>query len=313
MILSVTSNPSIDRTLSIPQLTVGAVNRATGAVHYAGGKGLNVSRAVSTLGGDVVTTGPLAGHLGQIVADLAAAEGLTTDWYWLKTGETRLCLLLNHESGADTVINEPGPASLEKAWGKFAAHIRGLAAQAGAVAFMGSVPPAVPPEALGELARSLVSPDRTVYLDTSGQPLASALAQPAGLAIKINRTELAEGLNLADSSPAQLIEAGQSLLKRGAALVVVTLGAEGALTVTPQGSWQATPPALEAVSTVGSGDSLLAGLAVTRLAGGSMEAALAVGVACGAANALTRLPGRFERAKMEMLLEQVQCDNISQG
>ncbi len=307
MLLSVTSNPTIDRTLHLPYLTVGEVHRATAVHMAAGGKGLNVTRAARTLGGEVLATGPLAGHSGRLVADLAAAEGLRADWYWLKSGETRTCLLINHDTGDATVINEPGESLSQVDWAGFAAHVERLAGQARAVAFSGSLPPGVNPAALSALAHAVVAPERAVYLDTSGAALAFALGRPGGLCLKVNRAELAAELHLTtdEFSMGIIMAVGQSLLARGAALIVVTLGREGALAMTPEGCWQASAPPVEVVSTVGSGDSMLAGLALARLEGRSLEAALVFGVACGAANATTRLPGRFERNTVETLLTQV--------
>jgi 1-phosphofructokinase family hexose kinase len=243
------------------------------------------------------------------VADLALAEGLTTDWYWLSQGETRTCTLINHDAGDTTVINEQGPVLSAEDWTGFAAHIRQVARQARAVAFSGSVPLGVAPETLGELARSLVAPGRAIYVDTSAAPLVALLAQPEGLCLKVNRAELAGGLELdpAQHSLADLVEGAQALISQGAALVVATMGSEGALMATPEGRvWQAIAPPLEVVSTVGSGDSMLAGLAVARLRGQSFSDALAFGVACGSANVLSSLPGRFEQSQVETLLGQVE-------
>lgn len=313
MLLTITANPTIDRTLHVPHLTVGEVHRAMAVHMAAGGKGLNVTRAARTLGGEVLATGPLAGHAGRLVADLAVAEGLKADWYWLKSGETRTCLLITHETGDATVINEPGESLSEADWAGFGAHVERLVGQARAVAFSGSLPSGVNPAALSALARAVVATERTVYLDTSRAALAAALAQPTGLCLKANRAELAAELHLTvdEFSIETIIAVGQSLLARGAALIVVTLGSEGALAMTPEGCWQASPPPVEVVSTVGSGDSMLAGLAVARLEGRSLEAALTFGVACGAANATTRLPGRFERNTVETLLTQVNVKRIA--
>jgi len=314
MLLTITSNPAIDRTLHVPHLKVGAVHR-TAQVHLAaGGKGLNVARAARTLGNRVMVTGPLAGHTGRMVADLAAAEGLLADWYWMELGETRTCLLLTHDLGDATVINETGPILSEAAWQGFVAHIQRLAQKAQAVAFSGSLPPGVAPGELGRLARSLVTTERAVYLDSSGAALAEALVQPTGLCIKVNREELAAGLGIEIQDKATCLKAGEELLARGAALVVVTLGHEGALAIAPEvgtsgpGCWYAGAPPIEVVSTVGSGDALLAGLAVARLRGQNLGAALALGVACGAANALGRQPGRFEKNMVEALLERIGVD-----
>jgi len=312
MLLTVTSNPTIDRTLHVSHMTVGAVHRADDVHLAAGGKGLNISRAARTLEQDVLATGPLAGRAGQIVADLALAEGLAADWYWLSQGETRTCLLINHNSGDATVINEQGPMVSDEDWAGFAAYVAALAQQAAAVAFAGSVPLGVRPQALGELACSLVSTNRTVYVDTSGAALAALLAQPQGLCIKVNQAELATalGLDLGDHPIDRLVEAGQMLLNQGVALVVVTLGSDGAIAIAPSGVWQAKPPSIEVISTVGSGDSLLAGLAITRLEGKAVDESLAFGVACGSANALSDLPGRFERSQVEALLELVHTSGL---
>lgn len=310
MLLTVTSNPTIDRTLHLSHMAVGAVHRADEVHLAAGGKGLNVSRAARTLGHEALATGPLAGRAGQIVADLAVAEGLVADWYWLSEGETRTCLLINHNTGDATVINEQGPTMSDEAWRGFAAHVAALAQKVQAVAFAGSVPRGVRPEALGELARSLVSVDRAVYVDTSGTALAAVLAQAAGLCVKVNQAELATalGLKLGNQPINRLVEAGQILLDQGATLVVVTLGGDGAIAITPNGVWRAKSPSIEVVSTVGSGDSMLAGLAVARLEGKTFADSVAFGVACGSANALSGLPGRFERGQVEALLAGVKTD-----
>ncbi|MBE7550277.1 MAG: hexose kinase [Anaerolineales bacterium] len=310
MLLTITPNPTIDRMLHVPTLTTGLVHRATSMQVGAGGKGLNVARAARTLGGKVMVTAPLAGHSGRLLADLLALEGLPADWYWLESGETRAAELLTHDSGDATVINEPGENMSPQAWSDFAGHVERLAAQARAVAFCGSLLPGVEPEALGVLARALVSPQRAVYLDTSVAALAAVLAQPSGLCLKVNRAELAVGLgrSVEDFSIGQVIEAGLALLAQGAVLVVVTLGAEGGLAIAPEGCWQASSPQVEVVSTVGSGDSFLAGLAVARMEGRSLASALALGVACGAANATTNLPGRFEHSVVETLLSQINVE-----
>jgi 1-phosphofructokinase family hexose kinase len=252
----------------------------------------------------VVATAPLAGHSGRLVADLAAVEGLPTAWHWLPAGETRTCVTLIHASGDATVINEPGELLAEADWSGFAGHLKGLADLARAVAFCGSLPPGVTALGLGALARSLVSQERTVYLDTSAVVLAGILAEPVGLCLKVNQAELAGGLGvtLGDLSLGRMIEVGRDLLERGAALLVVTLGAAGAVAISREGCWQASPPPVQVVSSAGGGDALLAGLAVARMYGQSLADALALGVACGTANALASQAGRIERGMVEALL-----------
>jgi 1-phosphofructokinase family hexose kinase len=309
--LVVTSNPAIDRRIHVAQLAVSEVNRATQVENGAGGKGLNVVRAARTLGCHAIATAPLGGHTGHLFADLAAAEGLDTDWYWLGAGDTRISMLITHNNSDTTVINEPGPTFSKKDWLEFLAHIRRLANQSDAIAFSGSFPPGVGAAEFCALARSLVLPERNVYLDTSGEVLQLALAQPDGLCIKVNREELAAGLQQPLAEISDVVKAGQMILTRGAALVVVTLGRKGAIVITSKGCWQANSPAISVTSTVGSGDSLLAGFAVSLLNGGSIKNALKLGVACGAANAKSHLPGRFEQKMVEELLLLVDAKRVA--
>lgn len=311
MLLVVTPNPAIDRTLHVPQLRGGELARAASVHLAAGGKGMNLCRVARMLGVDVTATGPLAGYTGQIVRDLARAEGIAADWFWLESGQTRTCLLVNHDDRDSTIINEIGPVVSAGEWRGLAAHLHRLAERAQAVAFAGSVPPGVSPAELAALARRLAAAGHPVYLDTSGDTLAAALARPDGLSIKINRDELAEGLGVELDNRRQVVEAGQMLVSRGAALVVVTLGGRGALAVAAEGCWYAAAPQVKVVSTVGSGDALLAGLLAARLEGQSLAGALAWGVACGAANAATPLAGRFEPTAARTLLRQVRCEPAS--
>jgi 1-phosphofructokinase family hexose kinase len=196
------------------------------------------------------------------------------------------------------------------AWLEFLTHIRRLAKDSGAIAFSGSLPPGVDAQEFCVLARSLALPERKVLLDTSGEVLQLALAQPAGLCIKVNREELAAGLRRPLAVMSDIVRAGKMLLARGATLVVVTLGSKGAIVVAPEGCWQAGSPKISVASTVGSGDSMLAGFAVALLNDQSVEDALRLGVACGAANATSHLPGRFEQKLVGELLAQVETKEI---
>ncbi len=314
MLLAVAPNPSLDRILTVPHMTVGEVHRATGVRLVPAGKGLNVARAARILGCQVLTTGPLGGRSGQMVADLAQEEGFAADWYRLNAGDTRTCLLINHDDRDTTVINEPGPAVSSKDWEEFVTHLKHLGQQVKAIAFAGSLPPGIPPEDFAAVARLLAGGGRTVYVDTSAKALTAMLAGPKGLSIKVNLQELATGFGISvqDQSIGRTVEMGQKLLDRGAAMVAITLGSEGALAITPDGAWQATPPPVDIISTVGSGDSLLAGLAVAQLEGQPIDAALAFGVACGSANAQSSTPGKFEREEVEQLLAQVDVTRISE-
>ena len=313
MLLTVTPNPSVDRILHVPHLTAGDVHRATSLQLAAAGKGINVTRTAHIVGCNVVATAPLGGRNGQLLDDLVQAEGFSPNWFQLKSGETRTCILITHDTGDTTVVNEEGPLLSTEEWDAFEAHIQKLATNAEAIVFSGSIPLGVNPQAFARLTRSLVNGSRAVYVDTSNAPLAAILANPEGLCLKVNQHELAVGLgfNLGDKPIDRLIKAGHSLLERGASLVVVTLGSSGALATTKTGSWQATPPTIDLVSTVGSGDAMAAGFAVARLQKKSVADSLVFAVACGSANALNNVPGRVDLVQLDALQNQVELRQMA--
>lgn len=302
MLLVVATNPSVDRTLDLPRLVPGQVHRALSVRLGAGGKGLNVARAARTLGVPCLATGFLAGHTGRLVADLARAEGLEADWHLLGSGETRNCHLINHPGGDATVINEPGSAVPEAEWAAFEAHLDRLAADARAVALAGSLPPALDAEVYAALCRRLARRVGRVYVDSSTQHLGAVVGHPAGLVIKVNRAELAGAVGRPLDEPGRMVAECRALVGAGAEAVVVTLGAAGALGANRDGAWRVAGPEVRLVSSVGSGDSFLAGMAAAALAGRPFPETLAWGAACGAANASTELPASFTRQDAERLL-----------
>ncbi len=308
MLLIVASNPAIDRTLHVPCLEPGRVHR-TGRVHLgAGGKGLNVARAARILGFPARVTGCLAGHTGDLVADLAHQEGLEACWHRLPRGETRNCLLLNHDQGDATVINEAGPTLEPEDWEHFAGHIQHLAEEAEAVVLAGSVPPSVDPERYAGLCRRLARRVGRVWVDSPGPPLAALLRDPAGLSLKVNRTELAEALGQDLEAPGRMGAALRALIGAGACLAGITLGPHGALVATPEGAWRVTTPEVDLVSSVGSGDAFLAGLAVGTLQHEGFSEALGLAAACGAANAETPYPARFQPDRVAELRARCQVE-----
>lgn len=309
--LSITPNASIDRLLHLPELHVGAVQRATAVQVEVGGKGLNVGRTLKILGQTVTMTGFITGQSGKQAEHLAAQEGLPVQWYWGNRGETRTNLHLLRPQGDVTLINEPGPTLSAADRQGFADHVRVLAAPAEVISFCGSLPLGLEPEWLPQLAGELAAAGKTVYIDTSHAPLTAVLQQPTNLCIKVNQLELAAGLGLETDSPTseKIIAAGETLLKRGATLVVITLGSEGAIGMTAHDCWRAETPDITGicnlVSTAGCGDAMLAGLMAGQFEQRSLAESLRLGVACGTANISSHSPGQFEPSLLSPLLERV--------
>jgi 1-phosphofructokinase len=285
MLLCFTPNPAIDRVLLAPGFRHAESVRVADAREAAGGKGVNVARVARTLGLPARICGPLAGANGQRIAALAEAEGFDTRWVWLAEGESRICMLVIDQGAPDTlVINERGPTTNAADWDALAQLVKSEAAQASAVAVSGSLPPGVPPERLIALLREL-SGRSPIYLDTSGTALTAALDLPLAL-LKVNADELGEALGTAITTPAQARAAAAHVQSRGPAAVIVSLGSAGAVAVDTSGVWLASPPAIAAISAVGSGDAMLAGVAAALADRRGLAEALRLGVACGAANTL---------------------------
>jgi fructose-1-phosphate kinase PfkB-like protein len=175
MILCITPNPAIDRTLIVPGLTLSTVHRARKNIVPAGGKGLNVARVIRTLGGEPLCMGFAGGHSGQLLADLAQKDGLPSAWTDL---ETRTCTILVAEEGDATVINEPGPAVTNMEWKRLQQDVREQASSAKFACLSGSLPPDSSMESFHELLSILTSEGKKVWVDTSGLPLRAALMQP---------------------------------------------------------------------------------------------------------------------------------------
>jgi 1-phosphofructokinase len=265
VIVTVTPNPSIDRTLRIPPLVRGHVIRAVSATAEAGGKGINVARALALHGEATVALAPLsAASAATFTALLGAAAPLDAVPI---TGSARVNVSLVEDDGTVTKVNEPGPELSSAEVDALVARVAGLAAGAEWVAGCGSLPPGAPPDLYARIAARLPAAVR-VAVDADGVALREAAE--AGVALlKPNLTEL-EGL-VGGPLPTlgAVIEAATALVARGVEGVLVSLGADGAAFVDSAGATHAEARIDDVVNTVGAGDALLAGFLA---AGGGHEA-----------------------------------------
>lgn len=308
MLLTVTPNSALDRSLVAPNFRSLDVCRIREVKEAAGGKGLNVSRVAKALDFPTRACGVLAGETGRKVAALAEAEGIEASWYWLRRGETRTCtLLIDPEQGDDLALNEAGPAMIGAEWGEFARIVRKLAPHCDALVFCGSLPSDVPYTTYVRLLRELSESGFHVVLDTSGPALRNALSLPL-TAIKVNAHELGEAMGRPINSIEDALEAASSVIEQGPKLVSVTLGASGAVAVTAEERCVAVPPALKPISTVGSGDAFLAGLVVSLLRDIPLPEALRMAVACGSVNAGHIGGGITPAHEVAQMLSQVQVE-----
>ncbi|MBG0833190.1 1-phosphofructokinase [Planomonospora sp. ID67723] len=284
MIVTLTINPSLDRTIEVGSLTRGAVIRAAAAHLDPGGKGVNVSRALLANRVPSCAVVPFGGDEGRRLVTLLSAEGIDMVTVPV-TGPTRSNVALAESDGTVTKVNEPGTALSAAELDAVAEAVLGAARSADWVVASGSLPPRVPADLYARLCRRFARAGILVAVDTSGPALTAAL--PAGPAlVKPNREELAEATGMAITTLGDAVEAARRLRAMGARTVLASLGADGAVLLQDDGTWYGEGPVSEPRSTVGAGDAMLAGFLA---AGARGEEALAEALAW--ASAAVALPG----------------------
>jgi len=326
MILTLTANPSLDRTIEVPGPVLrGQVQRAVWAGQQPGGKGVNVSRAVAAADRDTLAV--LPGDIDDPVLTGLDAIGLAHRS--VPTGTPlRSNITVTEPDGTTTKINEPGSPLSPQAQDELLDLVAEQAVGASWVVLAGSLPPGVDDDFYARAIKRIRQLDRPplIAVDTSGAPLAAALMASPDL-IKPNAEELAELLNAAgllhasglrdDSDPrdaveslgtaelhtiADRLESSPQLTARATSTllnargprprsILATLGAGGAVLAQPDAAWHAQHPPTDVVSTVGAGDSTLAGYLLGLTGGRELDAALARAVAYGAAAARLRGTG----------------------
>ncbi|TFV67313.1 UNVERIFIED_ORG: 1-phosphofructokinase family hexose kinase [Bacillus sp. AZ43] len=294
-VVTLTANPSLDRTLSLPgPLREGAVLRLLGAVTEPGGKGVNVARAVAAAGVGAVPVLPAAAH-DPIVAALGG-QGLPPVTVPVHA-PVRTNYTLAAPDGTTTKLNEPGVPLDDATRAALTEALRLHAAGARWIVLSGSLPPSTPVDWYAELVRSLRGGGARIAVDTSEAPLLALLSAGRDAAphlLKPNAEELAQLAGTSEArllaDPDAMLAAVQRLHARGVAEVLLTLGGDGAVLSTADGGlWSAAPPPVTVRSTVGAGDCSLAGYLLADLAGAPPAERLRSAVAYGSASA--SLPG----------------------
>ncbi len=272
-ILTITLNPALDLTVRVPHLEPGEVNRSQALLSHAAGKGLNVAQVLADLGHSLTVSGFLGEDNQQAFNALFARRGFA-DAFIRVPGETRSNIKLAEDDGRVTDINGPGPHVNDLAQHALLDKLDHIAASHDAVVVAGSLPRGVSAQWLRELVLRLKALGCKVILDTSGEALKEGLRAGPWL-VKPNAEELSEALGHPVSSVASQVAAATELQTLGISHVVISHGADGV-------NWfsrgtqplQALPPNVRVASTVGAGDSLLAGMVHGLISGHSPEQTL---------------------------------------
>jgi 1-phosphofructokinase family hexose kinase len=314
MIITVTLNAAIDRTLAVPNFRLGRRHRAVDQTAMAGGKGVNVARALKALGQPVIATGVAGGPTGTRIIEHLTEEAILNDFVRIREESRTSTAVVDPTSGEQTEINERGPTVSEAELELFVDKLLYLAKGAGVCVFAGSLPRGVDVELYGRLVEELRRLGVTSILDSEGESL--RLGTRAGpTVVSPNEPEAEElvGHEFADEEDRRI--AMREMLELGAREALMTRpdGCLALLGGGPDGQrhlYRATLESLEPVSSVGSGDAFLAGYVAARYSGSDPEHCVRFAVACGAESTQHFGAGVVEPREAERLLSDVELETL---
>lgn len=310
MILTVTLNPCIDKTVFVERHEVGRVIRARAVKRIAGGKGVNVARVLTNLGADVLAFVVLGGQTGRMIEELARADGIKLHPVWISALSRTVTTVLETSTGVQTVYVEPGPQVSPEERRRIVEELRELIPRSEMVIFSGSSPC----PALDDLYSEMIAYASRVgvrsILDSRGRAFKLGL-ESSPFMVKPNLAETEEALGFEPRFRDERLRALEIYSRMGVELVVLSLGREGAVARWRDEIYELRPPRVEEVNPVGSGDSMVAGIAYGLSVGMPVPEALKLGVAAGAANAAMWDAASCGREEIERLLPGVSVSRIN--
>ena len=309
MILTVTLNAAIDKRYVVEGFQVGEVNRVKECAYTPGGKGLNVSKPAAIAGAKVVATGFVGGHAGAYIEDALKPFGVESAFYHMDQ-ESRSCINIWDEvNQVQTEFLEPGFTVTAEDFEGFMERFKELVKQAAVFAMSGSVPKGLGAGAYPKLVTIVKEAGKKVILDTSGKLLVEGIkAKPTMVKPNIDEIRMLTGSSCDDLN--EIIDAAQQIHENGVEIVAVSLGGDGSVVVCDEGVFRAIVPKIDAVNTVGCGDSMIAGFAIGLSEGLSVADALRKASAISAAAALREETGFFVIEDMERIFPQVEIQRI---
>jgi 1-phosphofructokinase family hexose kinase len=313
LILTVTLNAAIDRTVAVPNIRLGQRHRAVESRTVAGGKGVNVARALTLLGKPVIATGFAGGATGSRVIELLSEEHILNDFIRIG-GESRTNLaVIDPTSGMQTEINERGPEIGDAEVERLLERLLYLAQGASICVLAGSLPAGVDADLYARLITELRALGVTTVLDTDGEPMRIGLrGEPNVVAPNESEAEEAVGHEFNDADDLAL--GLRSLVEMGAREAILTRP-DGCVAIVGENaeraSYEARIEPLDPVATVGSGDAFLAGYVAARYSGSSPRDCLAYGVACGAESTQHFGAGTLDPREVDRLLPRVEVAELA--
>jgi 1-phosphofructokinase family hexose kinase len=315
VIITVTLNAAIDKTLSVPNFRLGRRHRTVEQTTMPGGKGVNIARTLKSLGQPVIATGFAGGPTGTRIVEQLTEESILNDFVRIREESRTNTAVLDPTTGEQTEINERGPAVAANELELFADKLVYLARGAEIVVFAGSLPRGVEVDAYASLIRELHKLGVTTVVDTDGEPLRHAVrAEPSVISPNVNEAEELVGHEFNDDEDMVLAIREMGHLGPGEAIMTTHDGCFASLR-TEVGSQllRARIEPREPVATVGSGDAFLAGYVAARYGGGSNEDCLRFGVACGAESTQRLGAGLIDPREVDRLVPEVAVEPVAEG
>jgi 1-phosphofructokinase len=309
MIITVTMNPAIDKTVDLGHMVHGGLNRVSNVIMDAGGKGINVSKTIKEIGGETIATGFIGGVGGILIKKVLEEQNITSDFVEIKS-ETRTNLKVVEEDGNVTEFNEPGPLVTEEELKQLIKKLLGYANQDALFVLAGSIPNGISKSIYKDLTFKLREKGAKVFVDADGELFVHALEAAPDI-IKPNRHELEEYFHKDYRvDEAELVSMSQELFNKGVGMIAVSLGQMGALFLTKDKVLRCPGLKVEAHSTVGAGDAMVAALAYGLDKGLSMEECAKLSVATSAGAVTTRGTKPPKKEFVEELLKKVEVINL---
>lgn len=310
MIVTVTMNPAIDKTVDIDHMERGGLNRILRAEYDVGGKGINVSKTIRELGEKSVATGFIAGSTGETIRKFLEENGIATDFVTV-AGETRTNTKVYEKTGELTELNELGPVITEEQMECLMTKLSGYASPDTLFVLAGSVPRGVEKDIYAKITHLVHEKGAEVLMDADGELFTKALEAKPDI-IKPNRVELEAYMNMDEqASEEDLIHAGEKLQEKGIKKVAISMGKNGAMFLLEGYHVKCPGLQVKAHSTVGAGDAMVAALAYAWEQKLSPEDTVKTCMASSAGAVTTIGTKPPKRALVDELMAQVEIRNIS--
>lgn len=308
MILTITLNPSVDRRYVVNGFEKGKVFRAEEVQYTPGGKGINVTKVIKSLGEPVMATGFLGGRSGEYIKDELDSMDIQHNFIGIN-GETRSCIAILSEDKSQTEVLEDGPHIGEKGILDFYEFYEDIIDDFEIICASGSLPEGVRADTYRKLIGIAKKHDKKFILDTSGEALKLGI-EGGPFLVKPNKEELENLVGYTFINEGDIIEGVKPFLDKGVNIVVTSLGSEGAMAISKDCAYKVKVPEINTINPVGSGDSMVAGFAVSILRKYDLETMLRLAAACGTANAMEAETGRIDIDNVKNLMKEIKIEKM---